>query len=223
MEAKLPYAASINEHSSIRLAAENLPVLYFDPFHIKEETHDADIIMVSHDHFDHYSPEDIALIAKEGTQFVAPRSTAQLMIEQGYAQDAIHVLNPGEETIIGGITIHAVAAYNPGKKFHPKENHWIGFQVDYAAAVTYVAGDTDVTPELMQALVSSDVAFLPVGGTYTMTAPEAAAAVHEAVAQVNARLSACIPTHYGDVAGSPADGQAFAEAVSDSVAAMILI
>ena len=170
---------TVNAHSSIRI--EGSKVVWFDPFHVKEETHDADVVFITHDHYDHYSKSDLKKVSKKDTVVITPENA--------------------ETVTVPGLSFEPVPAYNVGKKFHPKDNHWFGYVVIMDGKRYYVAGDTDVTPELLE--VKADVALLPVGGTYTMTAEEAA----RAAAKMD--VPAFIPTHYGDIVGKKTDGELF--------------
>ncbi len=193
---------SINAHSSIRIASGK--VLYFDPFHITAESHDADVIFVTHDHYDHFSPEDIAKIIKEDTVFVAPKSTSGLIRETFSGFDVTEVA-PGDAFSVAGIEGEAVAAYNPAKKFHPKKEEWVGYVVTVDGLRHYICGDMDETEESRN--VKCDVLLLPIGGTYTMDVPQAV--------ELTAKLSPkyAVPTHYGDIVGKASDGSAFAEEI----------
>ena len=135
-------------HSSIRI--EGRFVLYFDPFEMKEEPHDADIIFITHDHFDHFSPEDIGKAAKEND-------------------------GPGEE--YKGLLIKAIPAYNRMKPFHTRGKNYVGYLVTMDDVTYYIAGDTDITPENQK--VRCDVALVPVGGKFTMDYKEAAKLVNQ--------------------------------------------
>ena len=195
---------TINLHSSIRI--EDGKVLYFDPFRIGKSTSDADIIFVTHDHYDHFSPEDIAKIMKEDTVFVAPSSTADLIRQTFNIPDQrIVVVAPGDSTEVLGIPVEAVASYNPDKKFHPKAQGWVGFVVTLGGLRYYVCGDMDIIPEGKE--VKCDVLLVPCGGKYTMDAKEAA----EFTGYLNPKY--VIPTHYGDPVGEKTCGGAFAEEV----------
>ncbi len=187
-------------HSAIRI--EGSKVLYFDPYHLTEEPHDADVIFVTHDHFDHFSAEDVKKVLKDGTLLICPATSRETVAQSGVLpEERIIPMEPGDETVLGSTQVSAVAAYNIGKKFHPKENRWLGYVVTLDGVSYYVAGDTDATPELLS--VKADVALLPVGGTYTMTAEEAA----EAALQMD--IKAAVPTHFADIVGTEADGPKF--------------
>lgn len=191
----------INYHSSIRI--EDKAVMYFDPWKIEGEPHDADIIFVTHTHYDHFSPEDILKIRRSDTVIVAPETAGQEILD-GVSMDADFLVTAesGEKIEVDGILIEAVPAYNIGKPFHKKEYGWCGYVVTGTKSY-YVAGDTDVTPELMK--LNADVFLLPVGGKYTMDAKEAADLVNKI------GVKKAIPTHYGEVAGGPDCGRIFAE------------
>lgn len=197
---------TINSHSSIR--AEGRRVLWFDPFQLKNAPHDADIICITHDHYDHFSPEDIEKAAKRDTVFVVPRSLAE-KVPNG------KVLCAGDSLAIQGVTITAVAAYNEGKPFHPRDNGWLGYCVTMDAETLYVCGDTDATPEAKA--VKCDVLALPVGGTYTMDARQAA----ELAKAIQPKLA--LPTHYGSIVGSKKDAKRFCELVEDTIKVELLV
>ena len=180
---------SVNTQSSIRIGGS--AVLYFDPFQIKGETHD---------HYDHFDPDSIRKIRKEGTVIAAPSGMKQ-ELQKAAGDCALVLMAPGDEQNIGSIKIQAVPAYNRLKPFHPKRNGWVGYTVLMDGVRYYVAGDTDAVRELSS--VECDVAMVPVGGTYTMTAKEAAKLINEIRPQV------AIPTHYGSIVGKPEDGDVF--------------
>ena len=192
---------SVNAHSSIRAAGEK--VCYFDPFHIKDEPHDADVIFITHDHYDHLSPEDIAKVRKDDTVFVLP-SSCKAAAEKAELTGAVYA-TPGEAFTVCGIPAEAVPAHNKLLPFHPKKNGWLGYVVTLNGERVYVAGDTDALSENEK--IKCDVALVPVGGKFTMD-------VKHAAAFVSAMKPCCaVPTHYGDIVGDPGAGEAFASAV----------
>lgn len=195
-------------HSSIRIEAGG-EVMYFDPFNIKDAAHDADIIFVTHEHFDHFSPEDIAKISNSFTLLVCPESMKERLKETDIDEEFIELVVPGDELEVNKVRIEAVAAYNVGKQFHPKENAWVGYIVTAGDTVYYVAGDTDVNADVSG--VHCDVALLPCGGKYTMDVNEAAALAEKIAPKL------AIPTHYGSVAGDPGCGAAFAEILKGKI------
>lgn len=197
---------SVNTQSSIRIGGS--AVLYFDPFQIKGETPDADIILITHDHYDHFDPDSIRKIRKEGTVIAAPSGMKQ-ELQKAAGDCALVLMAPGDEQNIGSIKIQAVPAYNRLKPFHPKRNGWVGYTVLMDGVRYYVAGDTDAVRELSS--VECDVAMVPIGGTYTMTAKEAAKLINEIRPQV------AIPTHYGSIVGKPEDGDVFRKYVDPEI------
>ena len=204
---------SINTHSSIKLAGEK--TVYADPFGIKAETHDADIILVTHSHFDHFSPEDIEKIKKDGTVLVLPLFCAKDSEKSGIKAENTVLMLAGEKKEIGGIEIEAVPAYNKKKPFHPEGNRWLGYVVNMDGERVYIAGDTDALSENEN--IVCDTAIVPVGGKYTMDFREAAEFIN--------RLSPkkAIPSHYGSIAGNKDDGKRFAALVDEKISVDIII
>jgi len=186
-------------HASFRIAGQS-GVVYIDPWKLPQVAPDADVVVVSHSHYDHCSPKDIQKVSKPDTTIIAPAET----IAQLHAANAV---DPGEQMTVKGITVEAVAAYNVAKAFHPRGNNWIGAVVTLDGKRVYYAGDTDLISE-MSRLKDVDVALLPVGGTYTMNAAEAAKAC-QAIG-----CKAAIPYHWGDIVGSADDAEKFAKAAA---------
>ena len=182
----------VNTHSSVRVAAEG-KVLYVDPFRLPAEPHDADLIFLTHDHFDHFSPQDVIKAMKPETVFVMPERTAKAA-EEVTAGHRVLTVAPGQTREAEGLRFETVAAYNPDKPFHPRENGWVGYVLTVLGRRVYVAGDTDATPEA--AGVNCEIALLPIGGKYTMDPEQAADLARRMGPKV------VIPIHYGSVVGT---------------------
>ncbi len=189
-------------HAGFKICHEDA-VIYIDPWKLKDAPHDATIVLVSHSHYDHYSPEDIARVSGAETKLVA---STDVVAKEKNGEMILH----GLTVDFGGVRVSGVAAYNPGKQFHPKANNWVGFVIEVGSKRIYYAGDTDLTDE-MKSLKEIDIALLPVGGTYTMDAAEAA----EAIKFIKPKRA--IPYHWGDIVGGRADAEAFAEAAECKV------
>lgn len=202
---------TINTHSSIRIAAEK--TVYIDPFKLDTAPHDADIIFVTHAHFDHFSPEDIEKIAAPATVCIMPESMYEEAKKAGIADENLILFQPGMTADIYGIPVEAVPSYNIGKPMHPKKNGWLGYILTIGGQRIYIGGDMDATPEAEK--VKCDIAMLPIGGTYTMNAHEAAALVNRM------RPKTVIPTHYGSIVGQKEDEEIFASLVDDGIDVVI--
>ena len=200
-------------HSSIKI--NKGLVIYFDPFKIDKEYHDADIIFITHSHYDHYSEEDINKVKKEDTQIVAPLDLLDNLLTLGFTKDSITLVKPNENYTVKGLSFKTIPAYNTNKNFHPKANNWVGYLVTIDNITYYIAGDTDITTENKQ--VKCDVAFVPVGGTYTMDNKEAAKLINEIKPKV------AIPIHYGKIIGNISDGQNFAKLINKEIECKIFI
>lgn len=200
-------------HSSIKF--EKGQVLYFDPFKVNKNYNDSDVIFITHSHYDHFSEEDILKVKKEGTKIVVTEDLYTRSLELGFNKGNILVVKPNEEYKVNGIEFKTVPAYNLNKNFHPKLNNWVGYIITLDGIVYYVAGDTDVTEENRE--VKCDVAFVPIGGTYTMTAKEAAKLVNE----INPKIA--VPIHYNCIVGNKEDEEVFKSSVNENVNVKILL
>lgn len=180
-------------------------VVYLDPWQLPTGVEPANVVLISHDHFDHCAPDAIARISTPQTTIVAAHAAVAKL---GAPRATVHGVGPGERIELGGVIVETVPAYNidkfrgPGKPFHPKESGYVGFIVTLEGKRYYHTGDSDFVPE-MKTLGAIDVAFLPVSGTYVMTAEEAAAAV-QAI-----RPAVAVPMHYGSIVGTAEDAARF--------------
>ncbi|MCM1253339.1 MAG: MBL fold metallo-hydrolase [Clostridium sp.] len=197
---------TVNTQSSIRIAGSK--VLYFDPFKVEASPHDADIIFITHEHYDHFEPESIAKVKKENTLLVTPESMKKKALsESGIPSENCVFYNPGETHELDNIVIETIPAYNKMKPFHPKGKKWQGYVVKMDDVRYYVAGDTDVNEDIQK--VECDVAMIPIGGHYTMDKKQAA----EYIVGLQHKPAAVIPTHYGSIIGKPDDGSDFRKAL----------
>ncbi|MGI6367357.1 MAG: MBL fold metallo-hydrolase [Anaerolineae bacterium] len=193
-------------HASFRLEGER--IVYIDPWQLRGGP-SADLILVTHDHHDHLSPEDIAKIDDKDPLILCPASCLPAL--EGART---HTMDIGDVFATEGVRVEAVAAYNPGKRFHPQGARYLGYVVELEGVRYYHAGDTDVIPEMAD--ISCDVAFLPIGGTYTMTAEQAA----EAVSLIKPRV--VVPMHWGRLVGSREDAERLATLLPPEVTLAIL-
>ena len=197
----------INCHSSIKISKGK--TIYVDPFKIERDTNDADIVLVTHDHYDHFSSEDIEKIINNETIIVAPKTVKALSKMRNTV-----LVEPNNVYEVKGIKIETIPAYNVNKQFHQKDNQWVGYIIEIDKTRYYIAGDTDVTSENKQ--VNCDVAFIPVGGTYTMNYEEAA----ELVNAIKPKI--VVPTHYGDIVGEKDDGEKFKILLNEDIECEII-
>ena len=191
-------------HDAFRV--DGTKTIYFDPYEISGGP-PADVIFISHDHFDHCSPADVAKIQKPDTVIVTDAASAKKL------SGRVRTVKPGDRLDIDGIVVQVVPAYNVNKKFHPKAAGMLAFAVTLDGITYYHAGDTDFIPEMKGLQV--DVAFLPVSGTYVMNAAEAVEAAKAIAPKV------AIPMHYGAIVGSADDAQRFQKALEGIVRVVI--
>ncbi len=194
--------------NSIRITDRDRRI-YIDPFQMREEPHDADYILITHDHYDHFSPEDIEKVAGSSTILIVPEKMQGKADAVANLVCRIVTVKPGVYREIDGLEMETVSAYNRLKPFHPKNAEWVGYILRGDGRRIYIAGDTDATKEAKA--VKCDIALVPVGGIYTMDAKTAAVLVN------TIRPSVAIPVHYGNIVGKPDQGKVFADHVKDPV------
>lgn len=220
---------SVNKHSSIQIVD-----LFFDPFKIEDEaiatfnteTNDfgttnliaehrhARVVFLTHTHFDHLSPADLKQIVAEGTVFVAPKSAGE-QLDKLFPNHKKYLMSVNEELEIDGIKIHSQPAYNVDKPFHPRSNNWLGYQLEIEGKRLAVLGDTDHTKELDS--VNCDILFVPIGGTYTMDAAEAAKLTNIISPKI------VVPVHYNDLVGDKTDEAKFKKTLDSAINCVILV
>jgi L-ascorbate metabolism protein UlaG (beta-lactamase superfamily) len=201
-------------HAGFRIGVGKASI-YIDPYRVTADAPPADLVLVTHQHYDHFSIQDLERLRKDDTRVIAPAAVAERL------EGSVQSIRAGEviETDVYGVDVRAVPAYNTSKRdgegrpFHPREAGCLGFEVSVRGERLYHAGDTDVIPE-MDWVVGADVALLPVSGVHVMTALEAA----EAARRIQPTVA--VPMHWGGHIGSEIDAQAFADAAPVDVVIM---
>lgn len=195
--------------NSIRIRSES-DIIYIDPIGIVGEPHDADYILITHDHYDHFSPEDIEKLVKTGTILVVPSKMAGEVPDDTLSSVGSMIkVKPGECKKIKNLRFETVYAYNKLTPFHPKKSGWVGYILILDGKRIYIAGDTDITPDIES--VECNIALLPIGGTYTMNALQAAQLANVLKPEI------VIPTHYGSIIGKPEDAEIFKSHVDGGI------
>ena len=186
-------------HASIKFISDK--TIYFDPYDIKEELHDADYIFITHDHYDHYDENSINKIKNTTTKIIVPKC---LKDKENY-----QVVEVNNKYKIDDIVFYTIPSYNINKNFHPKEKEYVGYNILLNNEYYYIMGDTDATQESLK--VKTDICFVPIGGTYTMDYLEASKYINEI------KPKEVIPIHYGKIVGDISLGEKFKEQIDKNI------
>jgi L-ascorbate metabolism protein UlaG (beta-lactamase superfamily) len=192
-------------HDTFKITGEK--IIYTDPFKIKKKDH-ANIVLITHEHYDHCSPEDVEKIQGPDTVIVTTMDCG------GKLSGNINTVKPGDRISVNGTDIEVVPSYNTNKQFHTKDRNWVGYVFTVGGKRIYIAGDTDRIPEMKN--IKADIAMLPVSGTYVMTAEEAVQAALDIKPEI------AIPMHYNSIVGSEKDARKFAEGLKGKIEVRIL-
>lgn len=195
-------------HDTFRITGGG-KVIYTDPFKMDKGGARADLILITHEHYDHCSPEDVAKVAGPETVIVATPDCA------GKLKGKVKTVKPGDKLTAAGFDIEVVRAYNTNKKFHPKANDWVGYIFTVEGKRIYLAGDTDHIPEMKD--FRADIALLPVSGTYVMTAEEAAQAAKDI------KPETAVPMHFGSIVGAKGDAERFKKALEGTSIDVVIL
>lgn len=199
-------------HSSIKIVGEK--IIYIDPYNIEDELNDSDIIFITHNHYDHFSPEDIKKCINENTKIIVTKDLYDDTLKLGFKTKDIITVLPNNSYKVDDLNFDTIPSYNINKEYHPKTNNWVGYIIEINNIKYYIAGDTDITEESKQ--VKCDIAFLPVGGTFTMDYQEAATLTNKIKPKI------VIPIHYGSLVGTKEDAINFKNNINDDIKCVIL-
>ncbi len=190
-------------HNSIKITGSK--IIYIDPFRLEKEFHDADYVFSTHTHYDHFSEDDIEKVLKDNTVIITPDTSRELACDLTKDRSRVKIVEPANEYEVDGIKFSTTYAFNKETLYHTKNEKWVGYIIELDGVKYYIAGDTDNIKELKN--VECDVAFIPVGGKYTMGYAEAAGLANTIKAKI------VVPTHYGCIVGSNEDAEKFAKLV----------
>ncbi len=196
---------TVNTQSSIKI--DNI---YFDPFKISSETHDASIIFITHSHYDHFDLDSINKVKNDKTIFIIPDDDNIKSKLDNY-----QVVYPNTKYNINNLVIETIPSYNLNKPFHPKDNNWLGYLITLDNETYYIMGDTDINDDNL--IIKCDYLFIPIGGTYTMNYKEAANLIKEI------KPKYAIPTHYKTVVGNIKDAYKFKELLNETTEVRIMM
>lgn len=191
---------------------ESTKNIYFDPYQIKEEFHDADYIFITHDHYDHYDEESIKNIMKSETMIVVPECLKERISK---LTTNYFLVSPNEKYNLADLSFETTFSYNIDKPFHPKEKGYVGYKIKLEDKHLYIMGDTDYLEENLH--MTCDICFIPIGGTYTMDVQEAAAYINELKPEL------AIPIHYGSIVGDLSLSKQFIDLVNPDIKVEVYI
>lgn len=192
-------------HATIKLTGDK--IIYFDPYNLTKETHDADYIFITHDHYDHYDESSINKISKDKTKIIVPECLGE--------KNSYLVVHPNKEYEIDDIKFMTIPSYNIDKQFHPKAANYVGYNLLIDGFYYYIMGDTDRTSDINR--VKTDICFVPIGGVYTMD-------VYEAIDYINdLKPKKAIPIHYGSIVGDKSLSDTFKKAINKEIEVEIFI
>ena len=191
---------------------ESTKNIYFDPYQIKEEFHDADYIFITHDHYDHYDEESIKNIMKSETMIVVPECLKERVSK---LTTNYFLVSPNEKYNLADLSFETTFSYNIDKPFHPKEKGYVGYKIKLEDKRLYIMGDTDYLEENLH--MTCDICFIPIGGTYTMDVQEAAAYINELKPEL------AIPIHYGSIVGDLSLSKQFIDLVNPDIKVEVYI
>ena len=201
---------TVISHASIKLSGTK--IIYFDLYLINEETHDADIIFITHDHYDHYDEESIKKVLKDDTTLVVPK----ILKEQASTlTDKLIIVEANKKYEVNGITFETIPSYNHQAPYHPKDKGYVGYNINIEKTKYYIMGDTDKIPEAYE--LETDICFVPIGGTFTMD-------VEDAIDYINyIKPKKAIPIHYGSLVGDINLRNTFKDKINKEIEVEILI
>ena len=203
-------------HSAIRIINKSRKIIYFDPFKLENKFNkDADYIFITHPHYDHFSPEDILEIKNDNTIIIVPFELLERCLELGFNKNKIFTIEVNNNYQLDKLSFKTVPAYNLNKEFHKKDFGWVGYVINIDDTIFYIAGDTDNITEIQN--INCDMAFVPVGGTYTMTYREAA----DLVKVIKPKVA--IPIHYKTIVGTYEDAINFQKELENKIDSVILM
>lgn len=207
------FEITINTQSSIKISGDKK--IYFDPYLITETTNDADYIFLTHDHYDHFDDPSIEKIITEDTIVIMPKSMEERKEEIDIKESNVILVEPNMKYNLEEFSFSTVPSYNINKKYHPKDKNYVGYILEILDTKLYIAGDTDVTEEIRK--IETDIAFVPIGGTYTMDKVEAASYINLIKPKI------VIPTHYGSIVGNKEDGEDFKNLINSDIECKLLL